>query len=259
MMDILKEQVVVVFGATGRVGADVCRVLADNGAKIAVHYHSNKRAADNIVAEIERNGGTAYALQADVTDPESIQACYERVIQHFGRIDGVINHVHKGKEFTPIPIAEMEWSDWDDHIESIKAHFYICKYAIPHMRKQNYGRIIFISGGLSFRFFAGCSPFSTAKAGLNAFSKTLALEEGKHNITVNVIAPGKVVRPGDNLTDVSGEWEEMERKQIESIPLGRFCTPSDVANAALLLLMPSSNYITGQTVFLAGGEIMPMP
>lgn len=259
MTDILKNQAVIVFGATGRVGADVCRILADNGASVVVHYHSNRKAAEEIVAQIEAKGGAACAIQADVTDEKSIQACYAQAAQRFGRIDGVINHVHKGQEFAPVPIADMEWSDWDDHLESIKAHFYICKYAIPYMRRQNYGRIIFVSGGLSFRFFAGCSPFSTAKAGLNAFSKTLALEEGCHNITVNVIAPGKVVRPGDTLTDVSGEWEEMERRQLAGIPLGRFCTPDDVANAALLLLMPSSNYITGQTVFLAGGEIMPMP
>lgn len=259
MENALKDQIVIVFGATGRAGADVSRFLARQGATVIVQYNSNHNAADRVVADIVNNGGNACPICVDVLKPEEVQLCYKSVVQKYGRIDAVVNLIHKGQEFEPVNIADMEWKHWEDHIDSMKAHFNICKHIIPYMREQHYGRIVFVSGGLAFRFFDGVSPFSAAKAGLNAFSKSLAREEGHNNITVNIVAPGKIVRPGDSLTAVSGNWEETERKELEGIPLGRFCTPEDVGNAIMCFLLPSSGFITGQTVYLAGGEIMPMP
>lgn len=260
MKDALRGQSLLIFGASGRVGADVCKYLAQQGANIGAHYYSNASNAEKIVQEIKSSGGNAHSIQADLSILQEVNNCVDKAVRYFGRVDAVVNMMHKDKEFTPVLISDMDWeSNWGPHIDSIKAHFYICKAILPYMRKQQYGRIVYISGGLAFRFFKGCSQFSAVKAGMNAFCKTLAMEEGKNNITVNVVAPGKVVRPGDSVHDVSGEWEKMEAQQLQNNPLGRFCTPNDVASAIMSFLIPSASYITGQTIYLAGGEIMPMP
>lgn len=126
------------------------------------------------------------------------------------------------------------------------------------MRRQQYGRIVYVSAGLSKRLFAGCSAYSTIKAGLNAFSKTLAVEEGKHGITVNIVAPGKVVPlDGRAATDNPEDWEDMNRQCLDNSPLGCPATSADVAQAVLFFASPQASGITGQTLFVAGGEIMP--
>lgn len=256
MNNALEGRIVILFGATGRVGPGVCRVLAEQGATVAVHYHSNAAKAERICGELTAAGGKAFSLHADVGDQQSVRACFEKVAGRCGRIDAVVNQVHRDKEFTPRNVAEMEWEHWKPHIDAMQAHFYICKEVIPYMRRQKFGRIVYLSGGLSCRFFEGCSPFSAVKAGVNAFCKTLAKEEGRNGITVNVVAPGKIVDPH---AEGSGAWEELEQEQLKNNPLGRFASPEDIGYGVLGFLLPGAAYQTGQTLFLAGGEIMPMP
>lgn len=255
----LEQQTIVVFGATGRIGRAVCLLLAEQGANVVCHYHSNRKRAEEIAELVETHHGRALAVQADVTREEEVIRCYRTAFEAFHQISGIVNLVHGEQEFVPVEIAEMEWGHWQQHMDAIKANFYICKQVLPYLRAAHYGRIVYVSGGLSCRFFKGCSPYSSSKAAMHAFCKTLALEEGGHGISVNIVAPGKVVREGEQVGETSGNWEEMEKKQLENIPCGRFCTPEDVAAAVLSFLLPETVYVTGQTVYLAGGEIMPMP
>ena len=256
MQNALKDRVILVFGATGRVGGDVCRVIAAQGAVTGVHCSHNRARALELAEEIRRAGGVAVPLQADASSETEVAACVGRMKEQFGRVDGVVDLIHKDKSFRPAEVAEMTWEDFAPHIEAMKAYFNICKAVIPVMRAQKYGRIVFLSGGLSYRFVEGCAPFSAIKAGLNAFSKTLAKEEGKNGITVNIVAPGKIQT---EIQNTGNQWEEIERKQMENIPIRRFATPRDIGNAIVSFLLPESGNITGQTIFLAGGEIMPMP
>jgi 3-oxoacyl-[acyl-carrier protein] reductase len=168
----------------------------------------------------------------------------------------MVNTVHG--QFEPKGVAEMTWSDWKPHLLGLKAHFLLCKAVLPSMHSHHYGRIVYVSAGLSRRLFAGCSGYSTVKAGLNVFCKTLAIEEGKHGITVNIVAPGKVVPlDGREATDNPDDWEEMNRQCLDSSPLGCPATSADVAQAVLFFASPQASGITGQTLFVAGGEIMP--
>ena len=256
MEKALTGQVVAVFGATGRVGVRVCEVLAEQGAYVAIHCNRSVQRAEEVRRRIQDRGGKAMVVQGDVTQAPQAEACVSRVLEETGRLDGVVDLIHRDKEFDPKPVADMEWQDWEPHIEAVKAYFHIAKAVIPQMRKQRYGRIVYFSGGLAFRFLEGCAPFSMVKAGLNAFSKSLALEEGRNNITVNVIAPGKIVTEQRNAGD---KWEDLEAEQLSRNPLRRFAQLDDIANGVLLFLLPESGYITGQTLYLAGGEIMPMP
>lgn len=256
MQNALNGQVILVFGATGRVGGDICRVLASQGAAVGVHCSRNRRKALELADEIRRAGGRAEALQGDALEASEVEECVRRMKNIYGRIDGAVDLIHKDKSFRPALVADMTWEDFEPHIEAVKAYFNICKAVLPVMREQKYGRILYLSGGLSFRFLEGCAPFSAVKAGMNAFSKTLALEEGKNGITVNVIAPGKIQTEQRNAGE---DWEKLEQQQLRNIPIGHFVTPRDIGNAMVPLLLPENGNITGQTIFLAGGEIMPMP
>ncbi len=245
-------QVTVIFGGTGSVGASVCRTLADMGHTVAIHYHSNAAKARKLVDEITRAGGTAMAVQADLRDLSQARALVSQVTDRFGAVHAAVNFVHRD-DYVPTEVADMEWSDWTCHLDAVQAYFHICKAVLPVMRKQRHGRIVYISGGLSYRFFKGCAAYSTVKAGLNAFSKSLAGEVGKDNITVNIVAPGKVVS-----TELD-RGERFQEDHVSNCPLGRFTTPRDIAGAIHFFTSPGGELVTGQTLYVSGGEIMPMP
>ena len=251
----LKDQIAIIFGGTGTIGSATAKLLSKYGIKIIVHYCYREKVARNIVDDIVKNGGIAKALQADITNEEAVKLLLKEVNKIFGRIDIVVNTVHKA--FDPILINDMEWDDWTIHLDALKAHFTISKNIIPYMRKQKYGRFVFISGGLSHRLHKGCSAFTTIKAGLNGFCKTMAIEEGEHNITVNIVAPGKVISDNGNISDYDPDaWNEFEQEQMNKCPLKRYATASDVANAVLYFISPGASCITGQTIFVTGGEII---
>ena len=192
----MEKQVTIVFGATGKVGADTCRALSRMGHTVVVHYFHSRAKAESIVADIEHSGGSAMALQADVREEDQTCALVRAVVERYGAVHTVVDFVHRD-DYAPTEVADMTWEDWGCHLDAIKSYFCICKAVLPVMKQQQYGRIIYISGGLAYRFFKGCAPYSAVKAGMNAFSKSLAGEVGKDHITVNVVAPGKVVCKSD--------------------------------------------------------------
>ena len=256
MAGLLEGQTAIVYGGSGLVGSVVAVILAGEAANVVVHYRHNAAVATRVAADITALGGRAVASQADVTDEASIEALVNDTEERFGAIHIVVNAAHG--QFEPKAVADMTWSDWDLHLDALKGHFLMCKSVLPIMRRQHYGRIVFISGGLSHRLYEGFSAYTTVKLGLNGFSKTLALEEGRRNITVNIVAPGKVV-PMDapESADTSEAWDEIEQRELSNAVLGRYATPEDVAHAVLYFVSPSASGITGQTLFVAGGEVMP--
>lgn len=255
-MGILENQVAIIFGGTGIIGSAIVEKLSTQEAKVIIHYNQHAEVAKSIMDEIKNIGGTAEILRADVTNEKAVQALLRETIKRFGAINIVVNTVHGHSDDKLV--TDMNWTDWDVHLEALKGHFYICKNVLPYMEKQNYGRIVYISGGLSYRFFKGYSAYSTIKAGLNAFCKTMALEEGEHNITVNIVAPGKVIPKGGGESNYNPNvLEDYEREQMSRSPLKRFATAGDVANAVLCFVSPEASCITGQTLFVTGGEIIP--
>jgi short-chain dehydrogenase/reductase SDR len=248
----LEKQVTIVFGATGKVGADTCRALSRMGHTVVVHYFHSRAKAESIVADIERSGGSAMALQADVREENQTCALVRAVVERYGAVHTVVNFVHRD-DYAPTEVADMTWEDWGCHLDAVKSYFCICKAVLPVMKQQQYGRIIYISGGLAYRFFKGCAPYSAVKAGMNAFSKSLAGEVGKDHITVNVIAPGKVVCRGDEAQ------ERFSEDAVSKCPLGKFTSPEDIAGAIAFYSSSMAENVTGQTIYVSGGEIMPMP
>jgi 3-oxoacyl-[acyl-carrier protein] reductase len=255
-MDMLENQGAIIFGGTGRVGSVIAKALSAKGAKVMIHYNKNAEAAKKLISQISAAGGSAEARRADITNGKAVETLMKATANLFGAVHIIVNTVHGSSDLKPV--IDMNWLDWKVHLDALKGHFFICKSILPYMRKQLYGRIIYISGGLSSRFFKGCSAYTTIKAGLNGFCKALALEEGGYNITVNIVAPGKVTMDDSaKLKDPAVKWDERGKFNSKSIPLQRFATAKDVANAVLYFASPGASGITGQTLFVAGGEIMP--
>lgn len=256
----LEGRVAVIFGGSGHVGPAVCKHFAKEGATVIVHSHpmDPKEKVEGIVREIEQCGGQAIAMYADATDEQALGQMVQQVERACGRIDIAVNLIYPEGKWSPRPILDTEWEHWGPHFVALHAHFNICKQVVPVMRRQHYGRIVYISGGLAYRFFKECGLISTIKAGLNAFNKTLALESGEDHITVNIIAPGRIV-PQEEATAEAGENRRHAEDSLSNSPLRRFCTPEDVAKAAAFFASDDALCITGQTLYVSGGEIMPMP
>jgi 3-oxoacyl-[acyl-carrier protein] reductase len=252
----LQGQTALVCGGSGLIGSAIAERLASEGARIIVQYCNNQNVAQRTVKQIRESGGEALPLHADLRGEAAVLGLLQETLESFGAIHIAVDSAYG--DFTPKYVAEMDWGDWQIHLEALKSTFLVCKSVVPLMRKQRYGRIVYISGGLARRYFRGCSAYTAMKAGINGLCKTLALEEGEHGITVNIVAPGKVVDPRKAAPGKEEEaLDELGGHRALTLPLRRFALPEDVAEAVLYFVSPKASGITGQTLFVAGGEIMP--
>ena len=249
----LKGKTAIVLGAVGNLGTYIAKKLFLHGANIIFNYYKNEETkAAELAAAIDSTGSRVLGQFCDINDEGSVKEFVDKALEKFGSVDIMVNLVHN-PDFTPTNVAEMEWKDWNNHLVAQKGHFLICKYVVPIMREQKFGRIIYISGGLAVRHMGGSAAFAAVKSGLTAFSKTLAIEEGPNNITVNVVAPGKVTSLH---SDGAFSWSDMEADLLEKTPLRRFATQDDVANTVLYFASPIASSMTGQTLYVTCGEIM---
>ena len=249
----LQGRCAIVLGAVGNLGASIAKTLHAHGANIVFNYYKNEEEkAAALSAALDPSGERVLSGFCDITDEDSVEALVRAAEEHFGRIDIMVNLVHN-PEFTPKNVADMEWKDWNQHLIAQKGHFLICKHVLPIMRRQHFGRIIYISGGLAVRHMGGSSAFAAVKSGMHGFCKTLAIEEGPNNITVNIVAPGKITSLN---TDGAFSWNDKEAELLQKTPLRRFATQQDVADTVLYFAAPIANSMTGQTLYVACGEIM---
>lgn len=241
----VKGRVALVTGAGRGLGAGLAQALGHAGAQVVVNYKHDAQAADSVVRAVEHAGGKALAVRADVTDWHQAGRLVERTLGAFGSLDVLVNAVGA---FVWHPVAEIEPAEWRRLISSnLDSVFHMCRLAIPHMRKQHWGRIVNLGAVGAERTLAQprVAAYSAAKAAVVAFSKALALEEARAGITVNVVAPGVMEdhkHPGEPNDHV-----------VERIPVGRAGTPDELARAVLFFASPSSGFVTGQVLAVAGG------
>ena len=131
----MEKQVTIVFGATGKVGADTCRALSRMGHTVVVHYFHSRAKAESIVADIERSGGSAMALQADVREEDQTCALVRAVVERYGAVHTVVDFVHRD-DYAPTEVADMTWEDWGCHLDAVKSYFCICKAVLPVMKQH---------------------------------------------------------------------------------------------------------------------------
>ncbi len=235
-----------VTGGSRGIGRAVALKLASLGAKVAVNYRANEAAAQEVVKEIEAQGGEAMAMQGDVRDAQQAKALVDKTLEAFGRLDILVNNAGITKDTL---LMRMSESDWDLVLDTnLKGAFHCTKAAQRPMIKQHYGRIINITSLSGLVGQVGQANYSAAKAGLVGFTKALAKELGSRNITVNAVAPGYV--PTDLTADLP---QEMIEGMLSLTPLGRPGTAEDIANAVAFFASEEASYITGQVLRVDGG------
>lgn len=246
----IKAKVAFISGGGGGIGKAIALSLGQKGVAVAV-ADLNEKAAAQVADEIEKNGTPACGLGVDVTRKTQVAEAVQQAVARLGPIDILVNcagiYPHSF-------VAEMAEEEWDRVFDvNIKANFLACQAVIPGMQKRKFGKIINISSGHGFKGEAKTAHYSAAKAGVVVFTKSLALELAAYGINVNCIAPGltDTDMPHRILSD-----EALQARAAQN-PMGRIGTPQDVADTLLFFVSEESHYITGQTIYVNGGGLMP--
>lgn len=244
-----KDKVAIVTGGTRGIGKSIALELAKKGCNIAFNYNKNTDAAHLLVKEIESTGVKAVSFQVNAASFEGAKNMVKEVVTKFGKINFLVNNAGITRDKL---LALMGETDWDDVINTnLKSVYNFSKSVITHMIKQKSGSILNITSVSGIMGVAGQVNYSSSKAGMIGFTKALAKEVGKANITVNAIACGFI---DTDMTSVLPQ--EYKDKMIEMIPVRRFGMPEEVAKTAAFLLSKDAGYITGHVISVDGGLAM---
>ena len=243
----LSARVAIITGASRGIGRAVALALAAEGAKVVVNYASSSDAAQQVVTAITDAGGSAIALQADVSKLEQVDALFNETLEKFGRVDVLVNNAGITRDTL---LVRMKPEDWQAVIDLNLTGVFLCTRAVSKlMLKQRSGRIINIASVSGQMGNPGQANYSAAKAGVIGFTKTVAKELASRGITVNAVAPGFIA------TDMTSELKSEEI--LKYIPLGRYGEPEEVAGMVRFLAADSAAaYITGQVFNVDGGMVM---
>jgi 3-oxoacyl-[acyl-carrier protein] reductase len=237
-----------VTGGSRGIGAATSRELAARGYRVAVNYFSNREAAEQVVAAIKNDGGEAFAVQADVYDPDQATELLRQ-----STADGPLAVLvcNAGARFKPAPLLELAWDDFKAKVDNELASVYtLTQQALTLMGARGQGRIVYVSSAVAEGPPApGMFAHGTAKAALNTFARFVAFEAGPLGVTVNVVAPGFV------RTEASAHMPaELQQRLAERTPLGRVAEPEDVARAIAMLVGDEAAFVTGGVITVDGGH-----
>ncbi len=246
---LLEGKCALVTGASRGIGRAIALKLASEGAKVAINYAGNQAKAEEVKAEIEKNGGEAIVVKANVADAADVDAMVKTVHEAFGRIDILVNNAGITRDGL---LMRMKEEDFDAVIDTnLKGIFHCTKAVSRIMMKQRSGRIVNMASVVGLIGNAGQTNYAAAKAGVIGFSKSAAKELASRGITVNTVAPGCI---NTDMTAVLPD--KVKEGMLATIPLNRIGEPEDVANAVLFLVSDLASYITGQNVDVDGGMVM---
>ena len=243
-MGELTGRVAIVTGASRGIGRAVALRLAAAGARVVAGARADH--AQPVAREIEAAGGVAVAVPLDVTEAESIAAMTRTALDRFERIDVLVNNAGIVRDRL---LLRMKPEEWDAVIATnLTAAFACCRAVLRPMVKQRSGRIVNVGSVVGRTGNPGQANYAASKAGLEGFTRSLALEVAARGITANVVAPGMIE------TDMTAALDERARQALRGrIPAGRLGTPGDVAGAVCFLASDEASYITGQVVSVNGG------
>ncbi len=241
---MLSGKVALVTGASRGIGKAIALELAEQGSDVIVNYYSDKHEASKVAEEIKNLGRKSMIIKADVSNYEEVMVMFNEIKKEFGRLDILINNAGITKDRTLKKMAQEEWTKVIS--TNLSGVYNVTKNAISLMEKNS--RIITISSIVGIYGNFGQTNYAASKAGIIGFTKSLAKELGKHEITVNAIAPGFIE---SEMTKKIGFLKK--KVMLWMIPLKRAGTPKDVAHLAAFLASDKSNYITGQVITISGG------
>lgn len=240
----LNDKVILITGAARRIGAAIVTRLHANGARVAIHYRSSTKAAEQLAVDLNKvTENSAIAIQADLADTEKLPALIDAVVEWGGRLDGLVNNA---SSFYPTPIGDISEEQWDELMGSnLKAPLFLSQAASPHLR-DSAGTIINILDIHAQRPLRDHAVYGTAKAGLAMLTRSLAKDLAPH-VRVNGVSPGAIMWPKEGMTDAA------QQSILRQIPLGRTGEPEDIATCVLYLIRDAS-YVTGQIIAVDGGR-----
>ena len=246
----IENQVVVVIGGPTGMGRATVKALSQEGA-IPVPSNPYQDEVESIVNELEKEGIEVPSITVDVTDTESLEELKKEVLNHYGRIDGLVNFagIHLKK-----PTEKVTTKEWEKVIDvHLSGTFKACKVIGSQMIEQCYGSIVNIGSITSYQGLYQVSAYGAAKGGVVTFSKSLAGEWAKYHINVNTVIPGFI------LTDMNKSLLEENTDRLNMIvnntPMEKLGNPNDVVGSVIFLLSDASNFITGSSILVDGGYL----
>jgi 3-oxoacyl-[acyl-carrier protein] reductase len=238
----LRENVAIVTGGSRGIGRAIVLALSGQGAD----YTSHQEEAEALAMEVRVSGRRVLPIRLDVRDFEGAKAMIEQVKSEFGRLDILVNNAGITRDRSLMAMSREDWADVID--TDLTGVFNTTRACIITFLKQKRGNVVNISSVSGIRPMAGQVNYAAAKAGIIGFTRSLAKEVAPYNIRVNAVAPGFV---DTNMTSQLGD--KFREKALQQIPLGRFGTAGEVAQAVLFLVSEASHYITGQVLQIDGG------
>jgi 3-oxoacyl-[acyl-carrier protein] reductase len=243
----LSGKVAVVTGASKGIGAAIAKALAAEGANVVVNYASSKAGAERVVNEIQKAGGKAVAIHADLSKPEAARKLAEETKKQFGKVDILVNNAGV-YEFRPLELID------EPHVKKIfdlnVTGLLFTTQEIVKLIPEEGGSIINVSSVVAKTPPSGSAVYSATKGAVDVISRVLALELGPRKIRVNSLSPGFTITEG---VQASGFEEELSKSSIQRTPLGRVGQPDDIAKVALFLASSDSGWVTGETLIAGGG------
>jgi glucose 1-dehydrogenase len=252
----LRGQRAIVTGANSGIGEGIARALAEAGAAVVVNYVRGAEAAERIVAEIQDAGGTAVAIEADVSREDQVEEMFAAAIAAFGSIDILINNAGLQKD---AKLHEMSLADWNQVIAvNLTGQFLCARAAVREFLRRGVqpelsmaaGKIVCVSSVHDAIPWAGHANYAASKGGVAMLMKTMAQELAMHKIRVNSVSPGAIKTP---INTMAWDTPEAERELLRLIPYGRVGEPRDIARAAVWLASDHSDYVNGATLYVDGG------
>jgi len=247
-MRSLYGQTALVTGASRGIGRAIAKELASNGANLIINYNQHEKEAMDLLDEIISLGRKAICIKANVSVQAEVEEMVKKAIASFGTLEILVNNAGITADKT---IKNMSPEYWDNVIRvNLYGVYYCTRAVLPHMVQKTYGRIVNIASVIGQTGAFGQANYASSKAGVIAFTKSLALEVARYGITVNAVCPG--FTETDMLAAVPQEIREQIRKKI---PLGRFASPEEIARVVRFLIC-EADYITGQCININGGLYM---
>lgn len=245
----LKEKVALVTGSSQGIGRAIALRLADEGADVVINYNRGAEKADAVKAEIEAKGRRALTVQADLGQVEDIRRLMQTAVDHFGRVDILINNA--GLE-THAPFWEVSEADYDKVLNvNLKGVFFASQSFVQHlMQSKRRGKIVNISSVHEELPFPNFTAYCASKGGVKMLTRNLSVELGSLGININNIAPGAIETPIN--TKLLNDPQKLNAL-LSQIPMGRLGQPGDVAGLAVFLSSEDADYVTGATFFVDGG------
>jgi 3-oxoacyl-[acyl-carrier protein] reductase len=238
----LTGRVALVTGASGGIGAAVCRRLAAAGAHVALAYARDATRADELARELSSGGARTITAGADLADPEATLQLVDEVERELGPVDVLVSNAGAGQRRQRID--DVSDADWNSHLAvNLTAPFMLARRIVPGMAERGYGRVLFVSSVAAFTGGVVGPHYAASKAGLHGLTHWLASRLAGDGVTVNALAPALIERTGM----LPGATEELEKL----IPVGRLGTPEEVADLALAVLR--NGYVTNQVLGVDGG------